>query len=63
MASAHGTRSRYNAGCVCVKCRRANTEYMQQFSVSKLTKTQLRVALEAFRKRVVLYEAELARRG
>jgi hypothetical protein len=63
MACAHGTRSRYNAGCACARCRKANTAYMQQHSLGKLSKAQLRDALTAFRRRVELCEQELARRG
>lgn len=36
MTSAHGTRSRYNSGCRCGECRRANREYEHSRKMRKV---------------------------
>ena len=35
----HGTRTTYNAGCRCEKCRQANTTYMSKYLRERSTAT------------------------
>lgn len=35
MVKQHGTRSRYNTGCRCEACTRANADYMRDWSAKR----------------------------
>lgn len=35
MVKEHGTRSRYNTGCRCELCRKANREYIRDWSARR----------------------------
>lgn len=58
MKQAHGTRAAYKAGCVCVRCRAANTTYQVRRRLRRLRAGDSRAwALEA-RRRVRQLERE-----
>ncbi len=60
--SAHGTRSRFNQGCSCQRCRDANSDYIAGWNASRLPKRELRALLAKHERHVSILRKELAGR-
>jgi len=41
----HGTRSRYNDGCRCSDCKKAQREYMKRLRITKKIEVNYRISV------------------